>query len=71
MAKRQEYEQKNKDRHTAKSKRNRETLSNCYLAGRMGISVKECDDNLLTMKREQILISRLLRELNKELKETK
>lgn len=37
----------------------------------MGLSVRDAPKDLIQAKREQMQITRLLRELNKQLKETK
>jgi ABC-type nitrate/sulfonate/bicarbonate transport system substrate-binding protein len=46
-------------------------LSRSYVANRIGLPVAILSSDMYEIKREQLQISRLLRELNKELKETK
>ena len=51
--------------------RQRDVLSDSYVAHAMQMTVRNAPKELIQAKRERIQITRLLRELNKELKETK
>ena len=44
-------------------------LTDCYVAGELGLNLSNCPPELIQMKRERILMHRALRELNKTLKE--
>ena len=57
--------------YRAKNKLTAERLTDCYVANGMGLSVRDAPKDLIQAKREQMQITRLLRELNKQLKETK
>lgn len=57
--------------YRAKNKLAAERLTDCYVANLMEMSVRDAPKELLQAKREQMQITRLLRELNKQLKATK
>jgi hypothetical protein len=51
-------------------RRARELLSNSYVAKLLRRKVSECSEELIEMKRQQLLVARQVKQLNKLLKET-
>ena len=46
------------------------SLTDCYVASTLGLSTKQVPSELLELKREQLTLARLSRELKRQLKET-
>lgn len=65
------YYNKNPEKVKALMRKQMEELHDCYIARSMGISVKDATPELLELKREQLRVHRMARELKKSLKENK
>lgn len=62
---------RNTEAERLRSWRARNPLADSQIASRLEMKVADCPPGLIALKREQMQLSRLIRELNKELKETK
>lgn len=61
--KRKEYLLKNKDKFTKVNKKYRDSLCDAYIAGLLHIPVKECPTELIELKRAQIKLIRITKEV--------
>lgn len=60
---------KNKSREAKRlnEEKNRNCLSDRYVSSKLGLSIHDCSPELLELKREQLRIKRLIKQLKKEI----
>ena len=68
-ARQKAWREANRDRLLDKHRNAVESLSTFYVAATMGMKTAECPPELIEIKREQLAITRLVKQLNETIKE--
>lgn len=65
-----EYRVKNIEKWSEYMRSSRSKMSVFYVAALLHLKISECSEELIEMKRQQLIVARQIRSLNKLLKET-